>query len=456
MTEVGVRYLNHEHSPPVENSHKHKTFRHCVPSTDRGRYSGFRSQPSDSRRGHRWFGCWPGVLGNVGRYATQNADENGGPSCIVYWLSRDRGYFDPVWHHWLVAIATRSKTIRSLRSFALAVLVLLPVRFSFGQAIHREALMPPRTAKVMGTLVMITLWGHDRRAARSATASVFAEFERIEQLMGTWHQDSAVSRINTAAGKRAVSIDAETFHVLQSATKIANKTQGAFDITVGGFRGLWKFDQDRDGSIPPTVRVIDRLKLVNYRFLLLQPTANTAKLQKRGARITLGGIAKGYAVDRAVEILRKRGFRSFLLQAGGDLYASGRKGSVPWRVGIRDPRGPPDSYFAATQLEDRTFSTSGDYERAVVKAGIRYHHILDPHTGYPATKSRSVTVMAKSAMIADAYSTALFVLGAQKGLALVERLPEIEAIFVDDNNKVHVSAGLKQKIHIFRPPTPGI
>ena len=173
-------------------------------------------------------------------------------------------------------------------------------------------------------------------------------------------------------------------------------------------------------------------------------------------RITVGGIAKGYAVDRAVEILHRDGFANFLLQAGGDLYLSGRKGPHPWRVGIRDPRGPPNSYFAVAEVQDHSFSTSGDYERFILHDGKRYHHILDPATGYPATRSRSVTVLAKNAMTADAYSTALFILGAKAGLQLVETLPGIDAIFVDSDNKVHVSKGLQTKVKILRAPSPGL
>lgn len=313
-----------------------------------------------------------------------------------------------------------------------------------------------RSAKAMGTRITVSIYTDDEAAAAKGAAAVFAEFERVDRLMTSWLDDSDVSRINAAAGERAVEVGDEVFDLILRAQDMARVSGGAFDITVGAFRGLWKFDQDRDGSIPDPADVRARLPLVGHRHVLLDKAKKTVKLRKRGMRITLGGIAKGYAVDRAVAILHNLGFVDFILQAGGDLYVAGRRGDRKWRVGIRDPRGKPDSTFAIAEVEDRTFSTSGDYERAVVKDGVRYHHILDPATGRPATRCRSVTVLAKDALTADVYSTALFVMGVQKGLKLVEKTPDLEAVFVDANNKVHMSSGLEGKVWIHKQPTPGI
>ena len=313
-----------------------------------------------------------------------------------------------------------------------------------------------RSEKVMGTRITVSLWTDNEARAAKGFAAVFAEMRRVDRLMTSWLPNSGVSKINSAAGLRPVSPGPEVFDLLIRSITAAKQTRGAFDITVGAFRGLWKFDQDRDGSIPADAAVNARLKRVGFKGLRINRKKRTAMLRRKGMRITLGGIAKGYAVDRAVAILHKLGFTNFILQAGGDLYASGRKGSRQWRVGIRDPRGRAGSVFALAAIENETFSTSGDYERFVIKDGKRYHHILDPITGRPASRSRSVTVLAKDALTADVWSTALFVIGATKGLPRVEKMKNVEAVWVDAQNRVVTSSGLKGRLFIVKQPSTGL
>jgi thiamine biosynthesis lipoprotein len=167
----------------------------------------------------------------------------------------------------------------------------------------------------------------------------------------------------------------------------------------------------------------------------------------------LGGIGKGYAIDRAVEILRHQGFNDFMVQFGGDMYVAGKSGDRPWKLGIQDPRGQENQIFATMELMDHTFSTSGDYERFFIKDGKRYHHIIDPASGTPAETSRSVTIVAKSATLADGLSTGIFILGPERGMAVVEQLPDVEAVIVGSNNKVVVSSGLKDQLHVLAAPT---
>ena len=176
-------------------------------------------------------------------------------------------------------------------------------------------------------------------------------------------------------------------------------------------------------------------------------------LARKGMSIHLGGIGKGYAVDRAVQILRLRGLRAFVVQSGGDIYVSGLKDGQPWRLGIQDPRGDANRSFAELDLSDGTFSTSGDYERSFIKDGRRYHHILDPATGEPARGTRSVTIVARRAVLADGLSTGVFILGPDAGMALIERLPDVEGVIVSDKNEVLISSGLRDKIRIVAPPT---
>jgi thiamine biosynthesis lipoprotein len=301
------------------------------------------------------------------------------------------------------------------------------------------------------------MWGNEDERAVSAIDEAFGEFDRIDRMMTTWTTTSEVSRVNQAAGTgKAVEVSPELFAVLERAEEDSRLSHGAFDITVGSFAGVWKFDEDNDGSIPPPELVAERKKLVSYKDLVLDPAHHAARLKRKGQKITLGGIAKGYAVDKAVAILRARGFVDFIVQAGGDMYCAGRRGDRQWRVGIRDPRGPRDSYFALAEVQDRTFSTSGDYERFTIKDGKRFHHIIDPATGYPAMGVRSVTIMAKDALTAEGLSKIVFIWGPERGLKLVESLPDVDAVVVDAQNHVTVSKGLKGRLQIVAPPTEGL
>lgn len=311
-------------------------------------------------------------------------------------------------------------------------------------------------SQVMGTVVDLTIWTDDEAGAARAAKSVFEEFARVDRLMSSWLQDSAVAQINKSAGKAAVPVGPEVMKLVLRAQKAGKLTKGAFDISVGAFRGLWKFDQDIDGTIPSDDKVKARAKLVNYRKIQLNTRKQSVKLLRKGMRITLGGVAKGYAVDQAVAIMRSNGFEDFIMQAGGDLYASGRRGDRMWRVGIRDPRGKRDASFAVANVSNKTFSTSGDYERSLVVDGVRYHHILNPATGRPAIRSRSVTVLADDALTADIWSTALFVIGPKAGIKLVESRNDMEAVFVGKDNQLTISSGLKDTIQVVKPPTEGV
>ena len=309
----------------------------------------------------------------------------------------------------------------------------------------------------MGTTISVYLWTDDEARAAKAAEAVFAEMRRIDQVMTTWKPDSEVSRINSAAGDKPVVVSDETFAVIERAQDVAKRTNGIFDITVGAFKGLWKFDQDMDGSLPDPADVKSRLAVVGFRNIVLDKAKRSVFLRRKGMSITLGGIAKGYAVDKCVALLHKLDFTNFMVQAGGDMYIAGKKGATPWVVGIRDPRGATGATFASTPIEDRSFSTSGDYERGFVKDGVRYHHILDPRTGQPARASRSVTVRAKDAFTADAWSKVMFILGWEQSIKLIarEKLDDFEVAWVDDKNEVHVTKGLEQSLTIHKKPSPG-
>lgn len=306
----------------------------------------------------------------------------------------------------------------------------------------------------MGTEILLTAYAVDRAAVEEAFAAVFAEFDRLEALMTVWRPESDVSRLNAAAGSHPIPVSPETREVLRTAHEVSEWTSGGFDVTFGPLASLWKFDaQDKDGSIPRASTIAATLPLVGYRHLVIDDDKGTAFLEREGMRAHLGGIGKGYAVDRAAAILRGRGVRDFMIQAGGDLYVGGLKEGQPWRLGLRDPRGPLDQLFATIDLSNGTFSTSGDYERFFVKDGIRYHHIIDLKTGQPARLCRSVTLVSDRAVIADALSKGVFVLGPERGMALIERIPDVEGVIVSATNEVLVSSGLKGRITLLTSPT---
>ena len=306
----------------------------------------------------------------------------------------------------------------------------------------------------MGTELRVSVWTADDARAGVAADAVFREFDRLDAMMSVWKDGSDIVRLNSAAGEGAVAVSHETREVLHIAHQISEQTGGTFDVTFGALSGLWKFDyQDKDNSVPDRKEVERRLPLVNYRNLVVDDGAGTAMLRRQGMRVNLGGIGKGYAVDRAVDIMRRSGLHDFMIQAGGDMYVAGTRGDRPWRLGIRDPRGPADRIFASLDLTDATFSTSGDYERFFMKNGVRYHHIIDLRVGEPARLCRSVTLVTDRAVIADALAKGVFILGPDAGMALIERTPGVQGVIVSAKNEVSISSGLRKRLILLAPPT---
>ncbi len=292
---------------------------------------------------------------------------------------------------------------------------------------------------------------------RKAIKAAVAEIRRLESLMTSWRDDSEVAELNRRAGE-FVRVSPETYAVIERSLWAGKLSEGTFDISFSPLSDVWKFGDAAEAApqIPSKAQVLPLVARVDYRKIQLKQQQSSVAIGK-AQRIDLGGIAKGYAVDAAVAILRKAKLHSFLVQAGGDLYGAGKKpdGSA-WVSGIRDPRGGSNDFFATLELEDRAFSTAGDYARAFIKDGKRYHHIIDPRTGFPATACRSVTVWAKDALTADAVDDAVFILGVEAGLKIVAGLEGTGVVVVDGENRVHISERLKGKVRLTRPPSDGI
>jgi thiamine biosynthesis lipoprotein len=312
----------------------------------------------------------------------------------------------------------------------------------------------------MGTLVHFVAYTTptmDGGKIRDAMRSALGEIVRIENVMTSWRATSEIGQINLAPGTPVKASD-ETIEVIQKARWSSELSGGVFDISFHALSDLWKFGDaaDENPKLPDPKVVEEKKKLVDYRKVVVDAAAHTVEIAP-GMKIDLGGIAKGYAVDRAAAVLVKAGLTNFLAQAGGDLYGAGSKpDGSPWVSGIQDPRGPQGSFFATIELTDHAFSTAGDYARFFIIGKKRYHHIIDPRTGYPATACRSVTVWAKDAFTADAIDDAVFILGPEPGLKIIESLPDAGAVIVDKNDKVWISKRLQGKVHVLKPPTDGI
>jgi thiamine biosynthesis lipoprotein len=256
--------------------------------------------------------------------------------------------------------------------------------------------------------------------------------------MSNFMPASELSRINQQAGKSAVPVSRELFSVIQRSVLFSELTEGAFDISFASVGKLWNF---RAATVPTSEAVKAQLPFVNYRKIQLNEQDSSVFLPFSQMEIGLGGIGKGYAMDRAMAVLVAHGVQNAMVMAGGDMLIKGTNGDQMWRVGLRDPD-KEGGILAVLPLEDQAVSTSGDYERFFIKDGVRYHHILDTKTGYPARLCRSVTVLAQDATTSDALTKGVFILGPKRGLELIQRLGGVEAIIIDDRGKMYLSSGL--------------
>lgn len=300
-----------------------------------------------------------------------------------------------------------------------------------------------RDGVLMGTDVNFLIATEKKAKAETAIDAAMAEIKRIEDLMTDW-RESPLEEINKHAGISPMKTDPEILFVLRQAEKISEITDGGFDVTYAGVGKLWGNFVEPPFRVPPAEEIQKALPLVGYKKLHLDLKNQTAFLEKKGMRIGLGGIAKGYAVDRAAMVLEKHGFKNFALKAGGDMVVRGRKGKELWWVAIRDPRDKTKN-VALLPVSNASISTSGDYERFFEINGKRYAHIINPKTGYPVENCRSVTLINKDSFYTDGLTKGVFVMGPQKGMELIERLKDVEGMIIDGEGHVSLSSGLQKK-----------
>jgi thiamine biosynthesis lipoprotein len=304
-----------------------------------------------------------------------------------------------------------------------------------------------RKSLIMDTTVEITALGEDEEFVSAALEQAFSELRRIEARYSFYREDSVISRINQAAGIRPVEVDEETLKIITESLEFSRISRSAFDISFAALSGWWNPAQPPE-SLPTSADLKPVLEKVGYEKIKVDPVERTVFFLKDGMRIDLGGVVKGYAVDRAIHVLREAGVRDALVNVGGDLRAMGRHRGRAWRIGIQNPR-RRGGLLGRMSVEDKAVATSGDYERFFMLDGRRYSHIIDPRTGFPAGGCQSVTVVADTAMFADALATAVFVLGAKEGLSLIESLPRVQGLVIDSEGFTHLSSGLQGQVEWF-------
>jgi len=293
------------------------------------------------------------------------------------------------------------------------------------------------------TVVTVTIYSDSKQKANTAIDSTFKELDRLGKLLNFYSEDSEVSTINRHAGIKPVKVSKDTLDVIDKALSISRSTEGAFDITIGAIVKLWDFEKQ---ILPDDKSIKEKLKLVDYKNVIVDKAKSTVFLQKKGMQIDLGGIEKGYAIDRAVNILKQNGIAAGIIAIGGEVKPFGIKpDGEPWRVGIKNPhqKGKENEVFAIVNLTGKAISTSGGYEKFFIKDGKWYHHILDPATGYPVYECQSVSVIANDAP--DGFPTGIFVLGPQKGMQVLKNLG-LDGVIMDKRGEVFVTEGIKDKI----------
>lgn len=298
------------------------------------------------------------------------------------------------------------------------------------------------------TVIQLKLYGDE--ASEKHLDEIEKLLDRIDQQINMSNPESEISWVNSAAGKKAVNVSQDTFDLVKKSVEYAQVTGGTFDPSIGSLVKLWRIGAG--GEHPPADHLIEQAKsLVNYRDIELDEKNRTIKLAKAGMSIDLGAIGKGYAGELVSDYLRQEKVGSAIIDLGGStIIAVGSKpGGEVWRIGLQDPDRKRGEQIAIVQLRDETIGTSGVYERYFIDNGIRYHHILDPTTGAPAQNGiKSVTIIGGTATAGDALSTAAIVKGLQEGLAYLEQTPDVEAMFIMEDNKVYVTSGLNGKMKL--------
>lgn len=303
--------------------------------------------------------------------------------------------------------------------------------------IHRKVM------RLMGNRFEITVVNADATWANERIDAAIGEIQRIERLLTTFSEDSQTNQINAAAGLNAVKVDSEVFALIERSLRISKITQGAFDISYGSIdKRFWNFDVEMK-SLPDPVLAKRAVRLINYNNIILSSENSSVFLKEKGMRIGFGGIGKGYAAEKAKQLLIAQDVKSGIVNAAGDLTTWGNQpNGEPWTIGIADPNAKNQA-FSYLNISNVAVATSGNYEKFALIDGKRYSHTIDPKTGFPVSGIKSVTIIAPNAEIADAMATPVMVMGVKVGLDLINQMKQMACIIVDENNKVYTSKNIK-------------
>ncbi|MEI3789328.1 MULTISPECIES: FAD:protein FMN transferase [unclassified Chryseobacterium] len=302
-----------------------------------------------------------------------------------------------------------------------------------------------RPQKLMGNAFEITVVSDDEKTAQHHIDAAIDEIRRIEKLLTTYSEESQTSLINQNAGIQPVKIDWEVFNLIERSLRISNITDGYFDISYGGIdKSFWNFDREMK-QLPDPELIKEHLRLVNYQNILLSHENQTVFLKEKGMRIGFGGIGKGYAAEMAKRLLQKRGVKSGIVNASGDLTTWGNQADgKPWTIGIADPENAKQP-FSYMNITDMAIATSGNYEKFVVINGKKYSHTINPKTGMPVSGVKSVTIFCPNAEIADAMATPVSIMGIDSALNMVNQINHLECIIIDDQDKIYSSQNINLK-----------
>lgn len=311
---------------------------------------------------------------------------------------------------------------------------------SFGQSRQTDVTVK-KTLKLMGTRFEITVVAPNEEIGYINIDEAVSEIERIENIISSWNEKSETTRINKNAGISPVKVSRELFNLIERSIKISEITDGAFDITYASMDNIWKFDGTMD-KVPSETEIKKSVSKVGFKKIQLDTENQTVYLPEKGMKIGFGAIGKGYAADRAKDLLVSKDVKGGIINASGDLTTWGTKVTgEKWLVGIANPLSK-DKVFSWLPVVESSVATSGNYEKYITLNGEKYSHIIDPRTGYPTKGINSVSIFAKQAELCDAMATAVFTMGRDVGLHMINQIDGVEAVVVDSENKVHRSSGI--------------
>lgn len=297
------------------------------------------------------------------------------------------------------------------------------------------------TRSMMGSSFVITALADDSEKAQEAVAAAFNEVERIEKLISSWDPNSETSAINRQAGQQPIQVSKELYKLIERSIKVSKLTNGVFDISFASIDHIWKFDGTMD-TLPNAEDILRSVQFIDYGSIMLDPENQTVYLPEPEMKIGFGAIGKGYAANRCKAVMQELGIQNGVVNAGGDLITWGaQENGQPWSIGIVNPK-MKESALSWLEISDLSVVTSGNYERYVDFGGTRYSHIIDPRTGWPAEMLTSVTIICPDAELGDALATAVFILGPEEGIQLIDMIKDVEAFIVDDADSFYHSRNI--------------